>query len=244
MKPIFKICKSGSNSIKIVGLEREDHQYSDTLIDEAGVFSYIDTVTINIFSSLNQNEELIDLQYDINKHNQDDIEDVSDFEFQRDGIYRIHHVILPTLDWYNAVQEKGFNLSEYKLLYVYADGSIFKIVNNTFERVNIEDIPFIDPSIESTLTFDIQYTFSTEQLQECYYKFCKSYFNTVCNTCNEDTTFIKNRDLLWMSINTIRYLLSLGRLFEAQKIIEKLNKCSGICHNTKRKITNVGCGCS
>lgn len=244
MKPIFKICKTGSDSIKVVGLELDDHQYSDTLVDQTGTFRYTDTVTINILESLNQNEKVIDLKYDINEHKQDDIEDASDFEFPRDGIYRIHHIILPTLDWYNEVLGNRFNLNDYEEIYVYDNGLVFKMTDSGFKIINIEDIPFINPCLESTLTSDIQYTFSTAQLQECYYKFCKNYFNTICNTCDEDTTLIKNRDLLWMSINIIRYLLDLGRLFEAQKIVEKLNKCSGICHNTKRKITNVGCGCS
>jgi hypothetical protein len=53
MEPIFKICKTGSDSIKVVGLELDDHQYSNTLVDQIGTFRYTDTVTINIFSSLN-----------------------------------------------------------------------------------------------------------------------------------------------------------------------------------------------
>jgi hypothetical protein len=159
MKPIFKICKSGSDSIKIVGLEQEDHQYSDTLIDEAGVFSYTDTVTINIFSSLNHREDVIDLQYDINKH--DSLEDYSEFNFTRDGVYRIHHVILPTLNWYNTVLEKKYDLSKYGDLYIYSDGMVFKIVNDVWNPIDIKDIPFIDPLINSTLTFDIQYTFNS-----------------------------------------------------------------------------------
>lgn len=243
MKPIFKICKTGSNTIKVVGLEREDHQYSDTLVDKAGVFSYADTVTINIFSSLNHQEEVIDLQYNVNKHNS--LEDCSEFSFTRDGVYRIHHIILPTLNWYSKVLEKKYDLSKYGDLYIYSDERVFKIVNNIWNPIDIKDIPFIDPLINATLTFDIQYTFNSYQLQECYYKFCKSYFDNLDNICDEkDSQFIKNRDLLWMSINVIKYLLDFGRLFEAQKIIEKLYKCSNLCYHTKKIVTNEDCGCS
>lgn len=246
MKPIFKICKVGTCSIGITGLETQDDQYTEVFSDQYGSFRYEDTVTINILTSLDSKEEVVDIKYDINEHKVEDLEDKSELSFFGDGVYRVHHVILPTLEWLDEFKSKGYHLDIYEEIYVYVDGGVFKLENEQLIPFDITQIPFINPCTKSTLTYDIQYTFSTCQLQECYYKYCKEYFNNLCNQCWKDSEYIKNRDLLWMSINIIRYLLDLGRLFEAQNIIEKLHKCSGLCYNTNVKVksTYAGCGCS
>lgn len=246
MKSLFKICKVGTCSVSVTGLELDDHQYSKVLTDRQGVFRYTDTVSINILEALDSKEDVISRKYDIREHKEDDIEDKSIFSFMGDGVYRIYHIILPTLDWFNECQELGIDLSGYKEIYLYADGNVFKYENETFTNFPIDQIPFINSCVSSTLVYDLQYTFSSCQLQECYFKACKNYFDSVCNKCSEDSTFVRNRDIIWMAINVIRYLLDLGRLFEAQKIVEKMHKCTGLCYNTTINITNtnVGCGCS
>lgn len=246
MKSIFKICKVGTCSISVTGLELDDHQYSTVLTDRQGVFRYTDTVSINMLEALNSNEEVIGMTYDIHEHQAEDIEDKSILTFTRDGVYRIHHIVLPTLDWFNECRELGFDLSGYKEIYLYADGNVYKYQDGNFINFPIDQIPFINQCIPSTLVYDLQYTFSSQQLQECYYKNCREYFDNICNRCTEDSQYVRNRDIIWMAINIIRYLLDLGRLFEAQKIVEKMHKCTGLCYNTKTNITstNVGCGCS
>ena len=77
MKPLFKICKVGTCSLSVTGLELDDHQYSTVLTDRQGVFRYTDIVSINILESLNSNEEVIGIKYDIHEHSADDVEDKS-----------------------------------------------------------------------------------------------------------------------------------------------------------------------
>jgi len=45
-----------------------------------------------------------------------------------------------------------------------------------------------------------------------------------------------------MFINAIKYSLDSKKLYEAQRFLEKVNKCNGICGNPL-KTTYNGCGC-
>jgi hypothetical protein len=46
-----------------------------------------------------------------------------------------------------------------------------------------------------------------------------------------------------MFINVINYNLQVGQLYEAQRFLEKLNRCNIICGNNQVKTTTNGCGC-
>jgi hypothetical protein len=63
-------------------------------------------------------------------------------------------------------------------------------------------------------------------------------------TCNSTTLDkkVNDRDLIWMFINVIKYCLNTAQLYEAQRFLEKLNKCNTIC--TDIKPSSNGCGCN
>ena len=69
------------------------------------------------------------------------------------------------------------------------------------------------------------------------------------------------RDLVWATLNVINYLIEDGLFEEAQKILEEIQSCNGICYNdnnifesnssksyyskgsSQGVIYNTGCGC-
>jgi hypothetical protein len=54
---------------------------------------------------------------------------------------------------------------------------------------------------------------------------------------------VNDRDLVWMFINVIKYCLDTGQLYEAQRFLEKLNKCNTICSDKLNNTVQNGCGC-
>ena len=44
-----------------------------------------------------------------------------------------------------------------------------------------------------------------------------------------DSELIYKRDLVWMSINVIKYLTECEQLAEVERILETINGCNGLC---------------
>ena len=56
---------------------------------------------------------------------------------------------------------------------------------------------------------------------------------------------ILNRDIVWMAINAIKYCIEQQQFFRAQKLLEHIETCWGICKDTNNiNKSNKGCGCS
>lgn len=246
MKPFFKICKNGACGVTVIGLEQEDHQYSSVLIDDYGVFRYTDTVSINVITPVDHKENEGDSYFEVKPHLEEDIMDSVDMQFKNDGLHKITHLILPTVQWYHDFIAEGFDPSIlYDYIYLYDDGIIYKVVGDKMEEVSVLEPININQNMCCTAFYDYQYTFCTCRLQECFYKYAKNYLSSICtDKCAKDEVETRNRDIIWMAINVIQYLLDLGRYFEAQKILEDINKCTGLCHNNSFLSERINCGCN
>ena len=65
--------------------------------------------------------------------------------------------------------------------------------------------------------------------------------NNDCTTCNYDGSELSYyRDIMFMGLQTIRYLSLKGRFMEANNIVERFYSCSNICNNTY----NEDCRCN
>lgn len=95
---------------------------------------------------------------------------------------------------------------------------------------------------------ETQYTFLFPDLLTCLYKISQSLLDKLCpKNCDSEEfqELTYNRDLLWMGINSIKYLLEAGHFFEAQAILEDLEDCcGGICNSNSKNKGDSGCGCS
>ena len=47
-----------------------------------------------------------------------------------------------------------------------------------------------------------------------------------------------------MAINVIKYQLETNQLYEAQRILEDVNKCSYFCDSITLNSNSYGCGCN
>ena len=69
-----------------------------------------------------------------------------------------------------------------------------------------------------------------------------------CSECtdknNIDSDLIFKRDYVWMAINIVRYLVQFEQLAEAERVIERISGCNGLCKSEWSSISSSSnCGC-
>jgi hypothetical protein len=52
---------------------------------------------------------------------------------------------------------------------------------------------------------------------------------------------ILKRDLVWAALNVIQYMIDFNQLAEAQRLLERINGCNGLC--SSEDTGDKGCGC-
>lgn len=254
MIPLIKLHNGDKYELVITDVTQDSDEYipeSVTSVEQYYKecrFKYSETNTVNI----------IELQKETSSEVSDPI--ITDHEsyldeahyiLPKDGYYVIHHMIIPTIEWYETEkkkQEKGWEsifdtdlkiyVSDCENIYFY-DTSKKELINKTKEeiiQVNPEGTTISKIIIER---FYIQY------LYDCFIALCKRIFNRVNLRCIDksnlgDLRF--KRDFIWMSLNVIKYNVELGQFLEAERILEELNYCGGICNEAQLETTS-DCGC-
>ena len=88
--------------------------------------------------------------------------------------------------------------------------------------------------------------FSICLLRQCYINICKSIFDSrgsiECKSINVDKELTYKRDLVWASLNVIEYLTDMCQYREAQRILERITGCNGLCKEHRQKGGGCGCG--
>lgn len=91
----------------------------------------------------------------------------------------------------------------------------------------------------------IQNFFSVCYLRKCFVSLCQKIFNDrgfdrcFNGKVNEQLTY--KRDLVWAALNVIQYMIDSNQLAEAQRLLERINGCNGLC--SSEDTGNKGCGC-
>lgn len=176
----------------------------------------------------------------------------NDITVNQDGWLKIYYLVLPTKKWF--LKQNSESLKNYDVIY-YIDGNEIYWNNPTSKEfgkiINIEELLDVIQlkNIKTSISYIIKDQISIYNLQKCYINLCQQIFEsrgiTQCwNKNNIDSELIYKRDLVWMGINVIKYMVECNQLYEAERIIETLNSCNGICNNTKTKNYEQGCGCS
>lgn len=171
-----------------------------------------------------------------------------------DGWFTVEYVVLPTKSWFqNALkmQSQVDILGVYDSVY-YIDGSeVYKYNPRTQEISQVTDLTEIieiNP-VNTTISITTNDYVSICFLTKCYINLCQQIFEsrglTQCwNKNNIDSELIYKRDLVWMAINVIKYMVECSQLYEAERIIELLHSCNGVCGDKKARSNGNGCGCS
>lgn len=163
-----------------------------------------------------------------------------------DGWFTLTYIVIPTKEWFDNNQD---NLQLYQTVY-YSDGvDIYKYFNGESQKVDLQEL--VERNEEDTTISKYTQDFTSICfLKKCFISLCKQIFEqrgfSKCLTKgNLDSQLIYNRDLVWMTINTISYLTEFEQLAEAERIIELFEgTCNGICKSYNREYDRIGCGCS
>lgn len=220
----------------VVGAEREHGTYG-------GIFTYQDTVSLNVLFRADiseDGEETYNLEaYDVNDHTGDDF---STFKIDEDGLYVVSHYIIPKCDKIQHVD----NLAQTMSVYGYNGEDVMKYTNGEWEKVGINDFVGLNILDSFTVAFCQDYLFSICGLKECFFNINKQLLSKFCGIEKCQTAkhkdLVYKRDLLWMGINTIDYLLDEDRYFEALDMLKSFIDCSGFCNNNDGHGSD-GCGC-
>lgn len=263
MDSIFKLCKKGTCGITITGLEKDNDEYlneDSEIVVSTRDYAYSQTITLNVLTSIKSSGEETLQKYDIVEHNIDCI-DESDMEMPIDGLYEVSHIIIPTNEWLDYVIERDENaLLQYSTIcYFDKDSQQFMVYKDEQSSpISIEEVLEINPAppvevIDKTTTIirGDKNTFCICHLNECFYKICKGLLGDIQGKClnklDHLSLSIYNRDIVWMALNIIKYLIELGQYYEAQRILENVTQCGNICREVFTSTNVIGennCGCS
>lgn len=224
---------------------------------------FSESYTVNVIKKItSEKEEIIDT---IISPHEIGIEDSITYDLEKDGFYTIHHYIIPSKEWiiaYNAnnVDQRTLNNTDF----FYSDGTsiyqYFPLGNldldleaGTSKEISTEELLAIDfqyyDSRKITLSYVMSQEFSICKLYECYIRLCKLVLRKSVLRCIEKNKPLHDiffrRDFLWMTINVLRYLIEMGSFMEAQRILEELEYCGGICNDREVQLmSKQGCGCN
>ena len=123
--------------------------------------------------------------------------------------------------------------------YYYFNGKFFK---GTTE-IQLQELIETNPEI-SQIEISYEHYFQICHLRQCYIDICQKIFNQQASircdiTNNIDKELIYKRDLIWSAINVIKYLVEQEQFAEAERLLEKISGCNGLCYHDESK----GCGC-
>ncbi len=252
MESIFKISRLGEFGLLIEGLESDAGQYLslDNVSISHRAYRWDHSVTINKIYYVNAEGTETPRGYHVVNH-EECCTDRLEIQLDKDGLYRVAHIILPTKVWIDYAIEIGEIFNLYNKVYFYDNGKFYLWGPTTNTEVSIDIIAAEYPADTNTIIRSDKNTFAMYYLNSCFNTLLKDLLKDVpkvgnnCEICSDDSfdKKVKNRDLMWMFINIIKYSLDMGKLYEAQRFLEKFWRCNNFCGNTNLKTISNNCGC-
>lgn len=260
MEAQFKVSKLGEFGLLVEGLTGEDDGYLSTENPVSHrAYKWEHSVTLNVLFALDSDGERTYVDRSVVKHiGEDDGYEKSEFDLKKDGLYEVVHMIIPTKEWLDLMHSLGATTSDtfkqYTDLYYYdeeqkkfylskrVDG-----VEGSNEPANMEDLYKVQNRVSTTIVSDFGTVFRYPHLERCYHTLIKDLLQCVKSNSNCPSAELvikeRNRDLILMFLSAIKFSIDLKNHFEAQRYLERLNKCNNICSDTKVYRKDNGCGC-
>lgn len=145
-----------------------------------------------------------------------------------DGYYRIEKYSVPM---------------DISMPYFYKDGKFYKKETGIKDiEVSVEEIIESNPDVTGIKVDNYCY-FSLCNLRKCFIKICQDILKqkvSICSSNNVDHSLTYKRDLLWSALNVIQYMVDMGQMDEAQRLLDELSGCNGLCPPSE---TSCNCGC-
>lgn len=245
----IKVCTEAS--CKVIVLDETEVGNKGYLPEDSTVavkdrFKYSDTLSIDLLQHNKSDGPKLQIPI-YSLHNAESKKVTLPVSF--DGWFTVLHIILPTKDWFLKEQAKeiGSVLPLYDVVY-YSDGtSLYKYINGETEEATIAEVVQRNP-VGTTISKTCENYVSICFLNKCYVSLCQQILNnrgfSECynkNTIDPDLIF--RRDYVWMAINVIKYMVQFEQLAEAERIIETIGGCNGLCKSEFKQMPSHGCGC-
>lgn len=248
MEANFTICKKGTCGIQVSGLERDTDQYLDVEQVSFRNYTFQQSATINVITSISSDETETLESYSLVPHIDIDIDEIT---LEKDGLKRVDHIIIPTQEWFNYVyqlDESSLDLYTGGIYFIGNEDKFFKFTQGNIVEVPIQEIVEVNQT-NTTLIKSSLHTFELCHLRECFFQLCMYLLNNMpcADPCFDASNFkgdILNRDIIWMVINAIEYCIEMQQFYRAQKLLERVETCWGICRDLNSiNSTYKGCGC-
>lgn len=183
-----------------------------------------------------------------------------------DGWFVINYIVLPTKSWVD-LNPTYLDIPEWSngVYYIDTDNILYKYLSGNTSIITIDDIisnGYGNNITGTTISRICNPYFSICALNKCYLNIAQEILNSKifksCNDNQNNSELLYKRDLIWMSLNVIKYMVtgiihgyygcteitaSDSALAEAQRIIEKISGCNGLCKNMNFENSLSGCGC-
>lgn len=234
------------DSCKVTVQDTSTYLSEDNIGTVKGKFKFSDTVSIDVLQ-LNKSQDVEYLNPTFTEHSS--LKDTT-LQITSDGWYSLVHLVLPSQDWFNKElsKQEGSALGLYNIVYFASNNKIYKYINENIYEVTLSEVLEINP-INTTISKTSKDFISICFLRKCYVNLCQQILNSRCfSSCWKDnkidSELIYKRDLVWMSINVIKYLTECEQLAEVERILETINGCNGLCSSSNSFQHSNGCGCS
>ena len=167
-----------------------------------------------------------------------------------DGWFNVCRVVLPSKEWFERElnKETGSAIQSYDIVY-YSDGKcLYKYIDGNSQEATIREITIRNTEGTTISRVSKNYV-SICFLKKCYLSLCQQIFNSrgfskCWNRSQIESDLVFRRDLVWTAINVIKYRVEFNQLKEAQRVIEQIGGCNGLCKSEFRQTSNHGCGCA
>lgn len=158
-----------------------------------------------------------------------------------DGTYLIDHFIIPNKAWFDDYQSATGPKVEFANIIYYDNGELHDESGNI---IPIKDFLDTYENGRYSVAHARSTTFNMCGLHECYFHIAMKLLSEAgpCNSA-ANAELIYKRDLVWMGINVINYLLDEGKYPVAEEILKKLEECNGVCSHFVRHKPFKNCGC-
>ena len=149
-----------------------------------------------------------------------------------DGYISFVHIVVPTKEYFDA------HAGQFTY-WGMEDGRVFK---GDSQQVQVQELIEVN---DTTLIRHMHNFFSVFHLRKCYIALCQKIFDDRgfdrCFDAKVDSQLILRRDLVWSALNVIQYMIDFNQLAEAQRLLERINGCNGLCKGIDTG--DKGCGC-
>lgn len=149
----------------------------------------------------------------------------------QDGYISFCHIVLPTKEFYDSHPGQFTYWGD-------STGNVYKSTG----QVDLQEIIEVN---NSNLIRHMHNFFSVFHLRKCYISLCQKVFNGAafdrCFKNKVDKQLLYKRDLVWAALNVIQYMIDFNQLAEAQRLLERINGCNGLCSG--EDTGDKGCGC-